>query len=50
MKPSRVIASTDLQVNNAPLTGESRHTSATAATVAAGRLVDAVELLSRGQA
>ncbi|MCE9576048.1 MAG: cation-transporting P-type ATPase [Deltaproteobacteria bacterium] len=45
---ARVIASNDLLVNNAPLTGESRHTSVTAAAVAAGRLVDAPNLVFAG--
>ena len=45
---ARVVASTDLLVNNAPLTGESRHASLTADRVAVGRLVDAVNLAFAG--
>ncbi len=45
---ARVIVSHDLLVNNAPLTGESRHTSLHAERVAGGRLVDAANLVFTG--
>ncbi|HRC57970.1 MAG TPA: HAD-IC family P-type ATPase, partial [Kofleriaceae bacterium] len=44
----RVIAATDVLVNNAPLTGESRHASLRAERVDAGRLVDAANLVFAG--
>jgi sodium/potassium-transporting ATPase subunit alpha len=45
---ARLIDATDLLVNNAPLTGESRHASLAAGPVAAGRLVDAPNLVFAG--
>ena len=45
---ARVIASHGLLVNNAPLTGESRHTAVTAEPAATGRLVDAPNLVFAG--
>lgn len=45
---ARVVESSDLLVNNAPLTGESRHTSLTADPVLAGRLTDSPNLAFAG--
>jgi sodium/potassium-transporting ATPase subunit alpha len=45
---ARLVASTDLLVNNAPLTGESRHASLSAAAASASRSVDAPNLVFAG--
>lgn len=45
---ARLVESTDLLVNNASLTGESRHASLRAAPVGAGRRVDAPNLVFAG--
>jgi sodium/potassium-transporting ATPase subunit alpha len=45
---ARLVESTDLVVNNAVLTGESRHVSLSAAQVPAGRMVDATNLVFAG--
>jgi len=45
---ARLVESIDLLVNNAPLTGESRHASLSAARVEKGRMVDAPNLVFAG--
>lgn len=45
---ARLVASSDLLVNNAPLTGESRHASLSPAPVVKGRKVDASNLVFAG--
>ena len=45
---ARLVESHDLLVNNAPLTGESRHASLTASRVEKGRMVDAPNLVFAG--
>ncbi len=45
---ARLVESSDLLANNAPLTGESRHASLSAARVDAGRMVDAPNLVFAG--
>ncbi len=45
---ARIVLSSDLLVNNAPLTGESRHASLSAARVQKGRMVDAPNLVFAG--